>query len=306
MSLTRYRYFAAVADHGSVREAADALRVAPSAVSRQIAGLEEEYSTALFERRARGMRLTTAGAAVLETARTILNCVQRARSTIEELQGMKRGHVRAWTVEGAIDDFLYPALASFSAAHPAVSYEVMIASSDQLMQRLIHDEADVAVAFNPILHRGVASLAEIADPLVAAVHPAHAFATRNSATIAEIGELRLALPDRTFGIRRLIDDVAAATGIELKPALVTNSIESLRSFARAGMGVSVLTTFSIQRDMSEGRLVAIPIQGRNLQKACVKICVRKGRNLPPAVRALARHLARSAREYTYRKHEITP
>jgi DNA-binding transcriptional LysR family regulator len=174
------------------------------------------------------------------------------------------------------------------------------------MQRLIHDEADVAVAFNPILHRGVASLAEIADPLVAAVHPAHAFATRSSATIAEIGELRLALPDRTFGIRRLIDDVAAATGIELKPALVTNSIESLRSFARAGMGVSVLTTFSIQRDMSEGRLVAIPIQGRNLQKACVKICVRKGRNLPPAVRALARHLARSAREYTYRKHEITP
>lgn len=306
MSLTRYRYFAAVADHGSVREAADALRVAPSAISRQIAGLEEEYSTVLFERRARGMRLTTAGAAVLETARTILNCVQRARSTIEELQGIRRGHVRAWTVEGAIDDFLYPALASFSAAHPAVSFEVMIASSDQLMQRLIHDEADVVVAFNPILHRGVSSLAEIADPLVAAVHPGHAFATRRSATIAEIGELRLALPDRTFGIRRLIDDVAAATGVELKPALVTNSIESLRSFARAGMGVSVLTTFSIQRDMSEGRLVSIPIQGRNLQKACVKICVRKGRSLPPAVRALARHLARNARAYTSRKYESTP
>ena len=75
MSLTRYRYFALVADHGSVREAADALRVAPSAISRQIASLEEDYGTPLFERRARGMRLTTAGTAVLETARTILDSV---------------------------------------------------------------------------------------------------------------------------------------------------------------------------------------------------------------------------------------
>lgn len=299
MSLTRYRYFAAVADQGSVREAADALRVAPSAISRQIAGLEEEYGTALFERRARGMRLTTAGAAVLETARTILDCVQHARSTIEELQGVKRGHVRAWTVEGAIDDFLYPALAGFSAAHPAVSFEVMIASSDQLVQRLLDDEADVAVAFNPILHRNILSLAEVPDPLVVVAHPDHSFATRQSATIADLAEMQLALPDRTFGLRRLIDDVAATTGVALKPAVVTNSIASLRSFARAGMGVSVLTTFASRRDIAEGHLIAVPMLGRNLQKACVKICVRKDRRLSPAAGALAQHLARSARKYGY-------
>jgi DNA-binding transcriptional LysR family regulator len=297
MSLTRYRYFALVADLGSVREAADALRVAPSAISRQVASLEEEYGTALFERRARGMRLTTAGSAVLETARIILDSVQTARSAIEELQGMKRGHVRAWAVEGALDDFLYPALAEFSTAHPSVSFEVMVASSDQLVQRLLDDEADIVAAFNPILHRSVLSLAEIADPLVVATHPDDALAQRQSTTIAEIGETRLALPDRTFGLRRLVDDIATATGIALKPALVTNSIESLRSFARAGMGVSILTRCATRRDVSEGRLVAIPIRGRNLRKACLKICVRNGRTLSPAARALARHLARSARKY---------
>lgn len=297
MSLTRYRYFALVADHGSVREAADTLRVAPSAISRQIASLEEEYGTALFERRARGMRLTTAGAAVLETARTILDSVQSARSAIDELQGMKRGHVRVWTVEGAMDDFVYPALAEFSAAHPSVSFDIMVASSDQLVQRLLDDEAEVIVAFNPILHRSVLSLAEIADALVLAAHPGDAVAGRQSVRIAEIGEMRLALPDRTFGLRRLVDDMVAATGIELKPALVTNSIQSLRSFARAGLGVSVLTRCATQRDVAEGRLVTVPLQGRNLRKACLKICLRKGRSLSPAARALARHLARSARKY---------
>jgi len=297
MSLTRYRYFALVADLGSVREAADALRVAPSAISRQIAGLEAEYGTALFERRARGMRLTTAGTAVLDTARTILDSVQNARATIEELQGMKRGHVRAWAVEGALDDFLYPALTEFSTAHPSVSFEVMVASSDQLVQRLLDDEADVVVAFNPILHRSVLSLAEIADALVVAAHPDDSVAQRHSVRIGDIGEMKLALPDRTFGLRRLVDDIAAATGTELKPALVTNSIESLRSFARAGMGVSMLTRCATRRDVSEGRLVAVPLLGRNLRKACLKICVRKGRVLSPAARALARHLARSARKY---------
>jgi DNA-binding transcriptional LysR family regulator len=297
MSLTRYRYFALVADHGSVREAADALRVAPSAISRQVASLEAEYGTTLFERRARGMRLTTAGSAVLETARTILDSVQTARSAIEELQGMKRGHVRAWAVEGALDDFLYPALAEFSTAHPSVSFEVMVASSDQLVQRLLDDEADVAVAFNPILHRSVLSLAEIADALVVAAHPDDAVAQRQSVRIGDVGEMKLALPDRTFGLRRLVDDIAAATGTELKPALVTNSIESLRSFARAGMGVSMLTRCATRRDVSEGRLVTVPLQGRNLRKACLKICVRKGRALSPAARALSRHLARSARKY---------
>lgn len=297
MSLTRYRYFALVADHGSVREAADALRVAPSAISRQIASLEEDYGTPLFERRARGMRLTTAGTAVLETARTILDSVQSARAAIDELQGMKRGHVRVWTVEGAMDDFVYPALAEFSAAHPSVSFDIMVASSDQLVQRLLDDEADIVVAFNPIQHRSVLSLAEIADALVVAAHPDDAVAARQSVRIAEIGEMRLALPDRTFGLRRLVDDMVAAAGIELKPALVTNSIQSLRSFARAGLGLSILTRCATRRDVVEGRLVAVPLQGRNLRKACLKICVRNGRTLSPAARALARHLARSARSY---------
>ena len=244
------------------------------------------------------MRLTTAGAAVLETARTILDSVQTAHSAIDELQGMKRGHVRVWTVEGAMDDFVYPALAEFSAAHPSVSFDIMVASSEQLVQRLIDDEADVIVAFNPSLHRSVLSLAEIADALVLAVHPGDAVAQRQSVRIAEIGEMRLALPDRTFGLRRLVDDMVAASGASLKPALVTNSIQSLRSFARAGLGVSVLTRCATRRDVIEGRLVAVPLQGRNLRKACLKICVRNGRTLSPAARALSRHLARSARTYS--------
>ena len=298
MSLTRYRYFTAVADLRSVREAADMLRVAPSAISRQIASLEDEYGAVLFERQARGMALTPAGSAVLESARRMLDSQQSARVAIEELQGIRRGLVRVWTAEGAIDNLIYPALSAFSKDHPAVTFEVMTASSDQLVQRLLDDEADVAAIFYPPFHRNVTSLAEIADPIVVASHPEAGFGRTTALGIGDLGDVPLALPDETFGLRHLVEDVAAASGIELKPALVTNSIESLRAFARTGMGVSIITTLSVGRDVAAGQLAVTPMKERELRMACVKVCVRKDRRLPPAVKVIAKQLVRSGRNVT--------
>lgn len=294
MSLTRYRYFAAVAELRSVREAADALRVAPSAISRQIASLEDEYGSELFERQSRGMRLTPSGEAVLDSARRILDSEQSARAAIEELQGIRRGLVRVWTAEGALDEIVYPALSEFTAAHPAVTFEVVTASSDQIVQRLLDDEADVAAIFNPPAHRNIASLAEIADPLVVASHP-RAGLGEGPVGLADLADYRLALPDETFGLRQLVEDVAAAKGIVLKPAMVTNSIKSLMAYARTGMGVGIITALSTRQDVLDGRLVVSPMKERQMRIACVKICVRKDRRLPPAVRALARHLVRRGR-----------
>ena len=300
MSLTRYRYFAAVAEMRSVREAADALRVAPSAISRQIASLEDEYGAELFERQSRGMRLTPSGEAVLDSARRILDSVQSARGAIEELQGIRRGLVRVWTAEGALDEIVYPALAHFSAAHPAVTFEVMAASSDQIVQRLLDDEADVAAIFNPPFHRNVTSLAEIADPVIVASHP-EAGLGKGPIGLADLGKMALALPDETFGLRHLIDDVAAAKGIALKPSMVSNSIKSLQAYARTGMGASIITALSTRRDETEGRLAISPLREREMRIACVKICVRKDRRLPPAVRALAKYLVRQGRRGSPRR-----
>ncbi len=296
MSLTRYRYFEKVSRLGSIREAADVLHVAPSAISRQIANLELEYGVELFERQARGMRLTPAGEAVLQSARILLDSIDHARSTIDDLHGLRRGHVRVWTVEGMVTDFVYPVLSVFGSAYPAVTFELMIASSDQLVQRLLEDDADVAVAFNPPTHRNIQPLAEIADPLVLIAHPDHEAAARTALTLSETKQWRMALPDETFGMRHLIDQAAAAAWIDLAPVLVTNSVESLRSFARSGMGVTLLTSLAVRHDVALGRLVVVPMKDRKLKSARVKICTRRDRRLPAAARALVRAFEQNARK----------
>src|SRR4051812_6784006 len=82
MQISALRYFAAVAQHGSIRGAAETLRVAQSAISRQILKLEAEFGAELFERLARGVRLTESGEIFLRYARDNSAHIKRARSEL--------------------------------------------------------------------------------------------------------------------------------------------------------------------------------------------------------------------------------
>lgn len=83
MSLSQLEYFVAVAEKGNVGRAADRVRVAQPALSRQIRALESELGTPLFERTPRGMTLLPAGAKFLAHARSILSEVERARESVK-------------------------------------------------------------------------------------------------------------------------------------------------------------------------------------------------------------------------------
>jgi DNA-binding transcriptional LysR family regulator len=82
MSLAQIEYFVAVAEAGHVGRAAQSLRVAQPAVSRQIRKLEDELRAPLFQRTPRGMRLSEAGALFLRHAHEILGRVEAARRAV--------------------------------------------------------------------------------------------------------------------------------------------------------------------------------------------------------------------------------
>ena len=117
-------YVDAVARHGSIRKAADALNVASSALNRQILDLEQDLGSALFERLPRGVRLTAAGEIFLAYARQAISELKAVELQVEQLRGLVRGHVSVAAVELVASELLPAAISRFQAAHPNVRFDV--------------------------------------------------------------------------------------------------------------------------------------------------------------------------------------
>ena len=124
MTNVSLRYFAAVARHGSIREAAEELHVAQSALSRQIQKLEQDFGVPLFQRHARGVELTSAGEIFLRHARSSLRQTERVRSELDALKGLRRGTINLQAIESLVPGVLPQAILRFSARHPGITFEV--------------------------------------------------------------------------------------------------------------------------------------------------------------------------------------
>lgn len=285
MSLVQIRYFLEVARNGSIREASERLNIAASALSRQIQNIEHEIGMPLFERRARGMRLTPAGEIYARYARSMSLETDRVRSEIDELRGIKRGLVKVHSVEGVIADVMTTAIARFQAAHPGVRLRLTACGTDDVLNAVKEGVTDIGLSFNAQPDGEVHFVSRIADPLLAIVHPDHVLASRREMPFPAILRHAVAIPESGFGIRRLLDDACRLIGVSLTPALETNSIEALRGFARSGAGVAVLPSTSARLELKNGGVVAIRFTDQLLSSATMDLSILAGRKLPMAANA---------------------
>src|ERR1700733_543260 len=136
-------YVDAVARHGSIRKAAEALNVASSALNRQILDLELDLGSDLFERLPRGVRLTAAREAFLAYTRQAISELKAVESQVEQLRGLVRGQVGVAAVESVAGELLPAAITQFQVTHPNVRFNVRIGAPDDLIAGLTADQVDL-------------------------------------------------------------------------------------------------------------------------------------------------------------------
>lgn len=279
------KYFLAVAKTGSIRLASEELFVAPSAVSRQMTALEDDLGIPLFERSAKGVRLTSAGEVFASTARSIIRKMERARSEIDDLRGLKRGHVTIYAVEGVVAEFLFPLLASFNKKFPNISFEIQVTGTDDVLRALIEDRGDIGLAFNPETNAEVLTIKQTLHPVVAVALPGHPLAQDASLQVSALADHVLGLPDRTFGVRRLLDESMLREHVKNFPFLQVNSIEMAKAFVRAGMGLTVLPEFAVQVEKVKGEFACIQLHDRRgALSATLALSTHRDRHLSAAAR----------------------
>jgi DNA-binding transcriptional LysR family regulator len=275
-------YVDAVARHGSIRKAADALNVASSALNRQILDLETDLGTALFERLPRGVRLTSAGEVFLAYARQAISELKAVESQVEQLRGLVRGQVGIAAVESVATELLPSAITRFQAEHPNVRFNVRIGVPEELTAVLIADQVDLILTHYPPPRKHVAMIAVAEQALCALMVRDHPLAGRSDLRLRDCLAYPLALGDATLAGRALIEQVLAQASFDLDPRLVSNSVETMKAFARMNRGICFQFRKPGEAVIPLGDMIALPLIDPQLLQAKLILATRRGRVLPIA------------------------
>jgi DNA-binding transcriptional LysR family regulator len=295
MQTSALRYFAEVARSGSLRHASDVFDIVPSAISRQVAQLERQLGATLFERSARGMTLTEAGKLLLEYVDDGERRVVELRQRLDDLSELRRGTVRLAVVEATAHDFLPRVLEHFSRRHPGIEFRVTIVGTAEVAERLLAHEVDVALAFNSPSRDDLVLKARMPQPLQLIGAPGHPLLRGDAPTMRELDGAATALPDRSFGIRRLVDQAAAAARIRLRIVLEANSLQLIRNMVAGSELVSFMPEMTFTREAAAGTLAARPLQGTAFSRASIDVLTARGHDLSHAARRFVTVLAQAAR-----------
>jgi DNA-binding transcriptional LysR family regulator len=280
-----FGYIDAVARHGSIRKAAEAMHVASSAMNRRILDLEDEIGFPLFERLPRGVRATAAGELFLVYVRRSLKELRQLEAQIDGLRGLARGHVRIAVAESVTTRLLPDAIADYQGRHPGIAFAVTVDGPERLLALLLQDAVDLIFTHWPIRDRGIEVLASAAQPLCALVAADHPLAARKSVRLHDCLAYPIAMPDETLAARAFLDAALHLASITLEPALVSNSVETTKTFARTRHGVCF--SFHIGHEADVSGMVAIPLSHPALADTRLELAGRRGRVLPVAAASFA-------------------
>jgi len=296
MQFSALRYFLETARLGSIRRAAEVLYVAPSAISRQIALLEQNFGAPLFERHATGVRLTTAGEVFARQARATVRDFDRLHSEIDDLQQLRRGLVRICSVEATVAGLLYRTVEQFGRDYPGITYAVQVAGSVEALAALAREECDIAITFEPGPHKDVTEVQAFRDPIVAIMHPTHSLASRSKLKLRDLADQRVALLDDTHFTRMLMDKAMAVEGVSMQPVLTVSQASLAVAFARAGLALTFAPSHLVRDDVKAGLLKTALIDYPSLLNTRFVLCRHKSR--VPTVPAQA-FLVALQRQFTH-------
>jgi LysR family transcriptional regulator, cyn operon transcriptional activator len=256
MELRHLRYFLAVADSLSFTRAAADLHITQPTLSQQIAQLEQEIGTTLFDRVGRKVRLTASGALFRQHAERALREIQAAKAAVGELEGLTHGALAIGVFQSFNASLLPPVLAKFTATYPRVTVTVRQLATGEMEERLLKGELDLGIAYGPPASDRVTAEKLFDEPLAVVVAAQHPLAKRRDVRLEALAEHPLALLTPEFPSRRLLAQAFAAAGVEPQVRIEINSTDALLATVQAS-GLATIQTRRIASAYGGLRCIAL-------------------------------------------------
>ncbi|MGB8286869.1 LysR family transcriptional regulator [Rhizobium ruizarguesonis] len=225
LKLNHLRMIVAIEDSGQISAAAEVLNISQPAASRMLSEMESITKTSLYERVARGVVLTTFGAALARRARKILLELREASREIGELKSGKGGSVFIGAVTAPAMSLVVPAINKVRKAYPGIEINIQVETSNVLARELLAARHDFIIGripddLNPRLFEVTEIGIERACLIVRSRHP---LMKQKSSSLSDVRDYDWVFQPPGTLLRRTIEDVFLSRGVALPENIVNTS-----------------------------------------------------------------------------------
>jgi LysR family transcriptional regulator for metE and metH len=277
LELRHLKLVEAIAIEGAMTRAAARLNITQSALSHQLAGLEEALGVSLFRRVPRGMILTAAGEKMLDCARVVLPTVRETRELVTAGETKAQGTLRISTECYTCYHWLPSRLKAFQASFPRVEVKIVVEATRRPVEALLAGELDLALVSDLPTGAAVSSRPLFEDELVAIVSPEHRLAQRRNLRPHDFAMEHLitySVPIRQLSFYQQFLHPANVTPARVSRVDLTEAIVEM---VKANLGIAVFARWAVARHLNAATLKALPLGRRGFQRKWYAVTVKSRR-----------------------------
>ena len=289
MNLHHLAIFATVAATGSLTASARKLHVSQPALSRELKAFEQRLGVMLFERHAKGMRLTQAGEVLNRYAVRLFELERTAEAAMQEIAGALRGRLTLGASNTIGTYVLPPLLATFRRQRPHVEISLFVGNTEQVSQGV--DDMRFMLGFieGPLHLQGLRSTVFQHDEIMPVAAPDHALFARKVLKPEDLSGEPLLMREHGSGTRELIAAALQRQNITPGETMEFGNTEALKRAAVHGGGIAWLPRICMLNELADGSLRTLPVRELTITRPLMMV-ERESAQMEPAAAAFVRLL----------------
>lgn len=260
LNLNQLKAFYYAAQCQSFTLAAERLFISQPAVSMQIRALEDQYKVQLFIRSKKRLELTEQGRRLYRVAHRIFNLVEEAEHLLGESQGYPSGVLKIGSSKTLVRYFLSKYVAKFQELFPKVQIHIDEGSSESMVQSVLENRNDLAIVGQVHYDKQIMKIPFIQDQLVLLAAPNHRLCQKGTISLDDLKGTDLILREKGSGTRNVVERFFEERGLFHKTHIETGNVDFIKEHVSSGTAVTILARMGVDQDVSDGRLVIIPLK----------------------------------------------
>jgi len=263
--LPQLSVFEAVARLGSYTKAAEELYMAQPTVSVQMKKLSETVGMPLTEQIGKRIHLTEAGRVLHESCTEIFTILTGTSRELDNLRGMKSGRLQL-AVSTTGKYFAPRVLAEFVKEHPDIEVSLQIHNRATLIERMTQNQDDLYIFASPPDDIDVVTQVILPNPMVAYAHADHPLAREKKIPFTRFAEEPFLMREPGSGTRMIASKVFQEHGCKPKIRMELSTNEAIKQAIIAGLGVSIMSRYTLGLDMSHEKLAVLDVEGLPIER----------------------------------------